>query len=75
MPTPGKNEHLSAVTHDTDQTQAIADAGRLVRAGVNTKDPLTQGVGVSRLIKEVGTNIPPEIAKSIGLDKVEVTED
>ncbi len=75
MPIPGKNEHQPIVTHDTDQTQAVADAGRLIRAGVNNKDPLTQGVGVTRLIKAVGTNIPSEIAKSIGLDKVEKSED
>jgi hypothetical protein len=71
MPTPGKNEHQPIVTHDTDQTQAVADAERLVRAGVNNKDALTQGIGVARLIKAVGTNISPIIAKSIGLDKVD----
>jgi len=73
MPPP--QEKLPVVTHDTEQTQAIADAERLVRAGVNTQDPLTQGIGVSRLIKQVGTDIPPGIAKAIGLDKVEVTDD
>lgn len=75
MTSPGKNEQLPPVPQDTDKTQAIADAQRLVRAGVNTKDQLTQGIGVTRLIKEVGTNVPPGIAKAIGLDKVEVTDD
>ncbi len=75
MPVPGKNEHQPIVNHDTYQTQAVADAGRLIRAGVNNKDALTQGVGVSRLIKAVGTNIPKGIAKSTGLDKVDVSDD
>ncbi len=63
------------IVHDTDETQALADAERLIRAGVNTKDTLTQAIGVTRLIKQVGTNVPSGFAKAIGLDKVETKED
>lgn len=75
MSAPKKGEQLPPVTHDTEQTQAIADAQRLIRAGVNNQDQLTQGVGVTRLIKQVGTDIPSGIAKAIGLDKIDTTED
>lgn len=73
MAPPGKQE--LPISHDTEETQAVADAGRLVQAGVRTGDRVTQAAGVSRLIKQVGTAIPPEFAKSIGLDKVETTDD
>ncbi len=64
-----------SINHDTYATREIADAARIIRAGVNNNDNLTQAIGVSRLISAVGTDIPESMATSIGLDKVETLDD
>lgn len=74
MPPPEKPEK-QPTPHDTPETQEVADAGRLIRAGVRTKDLPTQGAGTARLIRQVGTNIPTEFAKAVGLDQVETGDD
>jgi hypothetical protein len=62
------------VRRETDSHE-IVDGSRLLKIGVRTGDKVTEAAGTTRLIKKLGTNISPGLAKILGLDQTKIDED